>query len=238
MYHVPAAKHRLVPLDMSSIPLVYLDAVARAGGTPIAIPNDPGGIAQLLQLIDGLLIVGGDDLDPRRYTDHPVYRPDIGYSVGRDETELQLARLALDRDLPLLGICRGHQVLNVALGGSLHQHLLDGVTTRNHSQYLSDRPDRVVWHDIKITPKSRLRRITGRDRQRVNSDHHQGIDRVGDGLTVTARSTDGVVEAIEGDRWSFAMGLQWHPERIMTTHPDQLKYFRAFVRAATKFRDT
>ncbi len=220
------------PVSIASLPLIFIDLVAREGAVPLAIPNNPQGLAQLVPIISGLLIIGGDDLDPSLYTKeqrHPATQRNF---PSRDATELKIVRAALRRGVPVLGICRGNQVLNVAQGGSLHQHLLDGITDRQHSQFGSKNPKRIVWHDVALVPGSQAAKIVGSRKLRVNSDHHQGIDKVGRKLKVTATSSDGVVEAIEGTDWPFVMGLQWHPERIAATHPVHGKFFRAFVRAS------
>jgi putative glutamine amidotransferase len=235
---LPARLHQIGPFDLASLPLVYLDAIARSGGTPVAIPNDPASIGSLLPMVDGLLFMGGEDLDPKRYTKDPANPHNQPYSVGRDETELRLMRLALRRGLPILGICRGTQVLNVTLGGTLHQHLLDGITDFNHCQMLSDAPDKIVWHEAEFVPGSLVQQIFRRTHMTINSDHHQGVAKVGRGLTVTARARDGVVEALELPDHQFVLGMQWHPERIFGTHPEQLKPFRRLVKEAKQFSES
>ena len=230
-----AGKHPWGPVDLASLPIVYLDAIARSGGLPVALPNEPDAIGQVLPAISGLLIMGGEDIDPKYYTKEPPSRHNVAYSEPRDRTEFNLVRLALRRNLPILGLCRGAQIINIAQRGSLHQHLLDGVTDFNHCQLLSDHPDEPTWHPVEFTPGSHLRQIFGKKTLTVNSDHHQGINTPGRHLAVTARAPDGVVEGIEGTKWPFVVGIQWHPERIYGIHPEQLKPFRALVREAKAF---
>lgn len=235
MGFLPAGKHQLGQYDLASLPLVYLSAVTRSGGVPVAIPNDPAAIGSILPIVDGLLFMGGEDLDPKYYTADKPNAHNQKFSVGRDETELRLMKMALRRRLPILGICRGTQVLNVTQGGSLHQHLLDGVTEFEHCQTFSPTPDQPIWHDIAIEPNSRLHEVAKKRNWTVNSDHHQGVDRVGRGLIATAHAPDGVVECIESTKHPFVMGVQWHPERIYTTNPEQLKLFKRLIKEAKSF---
>lgn len=197
----------------------YLDAVVTAGGTPMLLPpvcTD----TDVLDVLDGLIIVGGSDLDPSLYGQEPhprtVFRPD------RDEHDLALTRAALDRGLPLLAICRGAQVLNVVLGGSLHQHIPDLLPGANYQ------PAPGVFGQVTVdtTEGSRLRDAVGA-RVTVPCYHHQAIDRVGEGLTVTGRSPDGLIQAIEGTRDAWVVGVQFHPEQ----NSADLRIFQALVAA-------
>ena len=208
--------------DAALLPRVYLDAVAAAGGVPLLLPpvgTDP----TVLDLLDGLIIAGGCDVDPASYdaTPHPET---VDTRPGRDEHERTLIQGALDRDLPLLAICRGLQMLNVTLGGTLHQHLPDVITHDEH------RPSPAVFGttEVKLEPDSLAGRILG-DRAGVRCYHHQAIDVLAPGLTVTARAGDGTVEAVEVDGHAFALGVQWHPEE----NPDDLRLFTALI-AATR----
>jgi putative glutamine amidotransferase len=167
-----------------------------------AMADDP---EQLLDMLDGLILAGGSDVDPATYgaEPHPETR---GTNEERDRFEVALARAALERDMPVLGICRGMQMLNVACGGTLEQHL-DDVQTHRHT------PGQFGDHEVQLDPESLAARAAGGERVLVKSHHHQGVDRVGDGLQVTGRNPgDGVVEAIELPDRQFALGVLWHPE--------------------------
>ncbi|GJF33534.1 gamma-glutamyl-gamma-aminobutyrate hydrolase [Kitasatospora sp. NE20-6] len=204
----------------SLVPQTYVDAVSRAGGTPVLLPPQPGGTAHLLDALDGLVLAGGSDVDPARYG--AAAGPHTGDPHrARDTWEFDLLQDALARDLPLLGVCRGLQVLNVALGGTLVQHLPDG----SHQQV----PAVFVRRPVRIDPDSRLGAVLGTAAE-VACYHHQAADRLGAGLRATAWSTDGTVEALELPGRRFTLGVQWHPE----TDPDDLRLFAAFVTASCK----
>jgi putative glutamine amidotransferase len=214
------------------LPRVYFDAVTRAGGIAVLLPPQPvnAAIAQrVLDGLDGLIITGGKDVDPARYgqsahteTDEP--RPD------RDAWEDLLLHQAIARELPFLGICRGAQMLNVALGGSLHQHLPDLVGNTSHQA--GGGVFNVV--DVVIEPNTTLSTLL--DGQTllpaVPVYHHQSIDRVADGLTVTARTDAGIVQAVELPAVPFGVAVQWHPEQT----PDDLRLFTGLIEAATEYR--
>jgi putative glutamine amidotransferase len=189
---------------------VYVDAVVRAGGVPFVLPALDAADADLALLaLDGLLLSGGGDVDPARYGAAPV--PEVyGVDPGRDAFETALVLAAARAGLPVLGICRGAQVLNVALGGSLHQHV-PAVTGQNHS--VKDRPYEPV-HAVRVTPGSLLAGVVGGTDIAVNSLHHQAVDRVGAGLRAVAWAEDGCVEAIESDGLGRFLGVQWHPELL------------------------
>lgn len=198
----------------------YIAALERAGADVIAV--DAAGA--LPAEFDALCVSGGEDVDPERYDE--ADRGCEAVSPERDALELGLARMALDRDLPVLGVCRGLQVLNVAFGGSLVQHL-DG--------HRPEDPDGVVSHVVTPAAGSRLAEATGAAPQRVNSRHHQAVtaERLGDGLTPTVRVGD-LIEAFESDRHRWVVGIQWHPERTAEVDPAAARIFEAFVRAAER----
>ncbi|MEW9547641.1 gamma-glutamyl-gamma-aminobutyrate hydrolase family protein [Nonomuraea sp. NPDC050783] len=188
------------------LPYMYVEQVVRAGGQPVVLPpaGDP---AEALRGLDGLVLAGGGDIDPARYGAEPHER--TGYVRGfRDEAEFALLARALEAGLPYLGVCRGLQVLNVALGGSLHQHLPDVVGHSGHA------PGPGVFGHLPVTPVpgSRLAKAVGADPLAVPHYHHQAVDRLAPGLTVAASAGDGTVEAVELDAAPFAMAVQWHPE--------------------------
>ncbi len=193
------------------LPRSYSDAVTRAGGLAILLVPDAvvaGDPDELLERLDGLVLSGGADVDPGNYgaAAHPQTGPT---DPERDHFELALARRAVERDLPLLGICRGMQVLDVALGGSLHQHLPDVV---GHDGHLHTH-GRFGDHDVRLAPGSLAARAAGQERHATKSHHHQGIDRLGGGLRVTGWSTlDELPEAVELPDARFVLGVQWHPE--------------------------
>ncbi|MFJ9607479.1 gamma-glutamyl-gamma-aminobutyrate hydrolase family protein [Kitasatospora sp. NPDC101176] len=201
----------------SLVPQTYVDSVARAGGTPVLLPPQPGGVEHLLDALDGLLLAGGPDIDPARYAADADPRTGPPHHA-RDDWESTLLHAALSRDLPLLGVCRGMQLLNVELGGTLLQHLPDG----SHQTV----PAAFVRHRVDLTEGSRLAAVLGPVTE-VSCYHHQAVDRIGAGLRVTGRSTDGTVEALELPDRHFALGVQWHPE---TDSYDQ-RIFQALVAA-------
>ena len=213
--------------------MTYMRAVQRTGGVPVVIPPLPGGAEPLLERIDGLLLSGGPDLDPIAYRHEAS--PELGPTWRElDEVEFALATGADERGIPVLGICRGVQALNTVRGGTLHQDLptLNG-SLIEHRQ--TDGGD-VLTHEATIEPGTLLARLTGAERIEVNSFHHQAIDRLGDGLIVSARSEDGIVEAIEDpEPGKFFLGVQWHAE-FLAERAAEHAIFRAFLQAAAEPR--
>lgn len=185
----------------------YVHAVEEAGARPLLVPPSPEAAEDTLVGVDGLVFTGGEDLDPSLYGQQRHPQTDTPHRL-RDAGELALLRAALDHDLPVLAICRGAQVLNVALGGDLHQHVPDLV---GHDGHRSEPPGRFVEHEVEVDALSRLGQAVG-VRLRVLSHHHQAIRRLGTGLVATAFSADGLVEAVEAPQSRFAVGLLWHPE--------------------------
>lgn len=209
----------------------YVRAVERAGGVPVLIPPlpDESSLRAICDRLDGLLLTGGEDITPDLYGEQPI--PECGASDRqRDELEIAFARWALDTDIPLLGICRGMQLLNIARGGSLYQDLgTQQPQTRQHAQVRHPRSHRA--HDIRILPDSRLAAILDTTRHSVNSLHHQAVNRVGDGVRIVAWSPDDVAEAMELPAYSFALAVQYHPEELESTDEASQRLFSAFVRA-------
>lgn len=210
---VEQARHGAWDEPSALLHLSYLDAVQRAGGIALMIPPDAA-IAEdpdlILDRIDGLLLAGGADLDPASYgaTPHPET---IGTTPARDETEVALTQAALARDMPVLGICRGMQTLNVALGGTLIQHVPDAVGHEQHRRHIGTFAGND--HAVGLDAGSLAAKAAGEERYTVFSHHHQAIDGIGAGLLVTGRSElDGLPEAIESPEHGYVLGVQWHPE--------------------------
>jgi gamma-glutamyl-gamma-aminobutyrate hydrolase PuuD len=201
--YVTRAAFGVWDLDAALVPSDYVRAVERAGGRALLIPPSDDGVEETLDALDGLILSGGSDLGPGQEA-HPETN---GVVPERDSAELALLTAALVRDLPVLAICRGSQVLNVALGGDLVQHLPDSVGDETHKHS----PGSFSDHEIEVVPDERLYPILG-ERVAVKSHHHQGIGRVGDGLRVAAVADDGTVEAVWKPDSRFAVGVLWHPE--------------------------
>jgi putative glutamine amidotransferase len=191
----------------------YVDAVHSAGGLAVLLPPDPQLVQQpdeALELIDGLLLAGGADLDPASYGE-AAHAETRDAAPERDAFEIALTRAAIERDVPVLGICRGMQLINVALGGTLIQHLPEHLGHQEHRRVSGsfDGSD----HDVDVLDDTLAMRVIGGSRHATKSHHHQGVDRLGDGLSVSARSPfDGLIEAIELPDRAFVLGVQWHPE--------------------------
>ncbi|MER7797717.1 gamma-glutamyl-gamma-aminobutyrate hydrolase family protein [Microbacterium sp. NPDC096154] len=212
-------------VEAAFLPRVYLDGVIAAGGVPVLLPPQPlgpGVIDTALARLDGLVVSGGVDVDPARYGAAPHPRTDTPNRL-RDDWEFALLDRALEVDLPFLAICRGMQVLNVLRGGTLHQHLPD-VVGDDRYQRGGGRFSRV---DVRVTPGSRLSGLVGPS-VHAAVYHHQAIDRPGDGLVVTARSEDDVVEAVEIPDAAHALAVQWHPEE----DADDRRLFQSLIDAA------
>lgn len=206
----------------------YSQAIEDQGGLPVVAPVAAPLIAEaLVQRVDGVVFSGGADIDPA-YFDQPPH-PQLGaVDPQRDAFELALYRAARSAGTPILGICRGVQLINVAEGGSLHQHVPALNGNVQHSQ--ADRGG-TPHHRLDIAPGSILARGFEREQVFVNSYHHQGLDRLGGGLVVTARSQDGLIEAVEGESGAWLLGVQWHPEMSYAAHPDQRAPFELFMAA-------
>jgi putative glutamine amidotransferase len=200
-------------LEAVLLPRSYVTAVQRAGGLALLIPPDDQLTAEpdeVLERVDALLLAGGADIDPAAYGAEP-HAQTQGTVPERDEFEIALARRALERDLPLLGICRGMQLINVAAGGTLVQHLPDAFGHGDHRRSPGSFDD--ADHDVRLTPGSLAARAAGEEHHGTKSHHHQGVAELGRGLQVTGWSTlDDLPEAIEAPACRFALGVQWHPE--------------------------
>lgn len=211
----------------------YSDAVESAGGIPILIPllNDLEAVGALLARVDGLLLPGGIDVQPHLYDEDP--HPLLGEVDPKiDDLELALARWALEKDLPILGICRGLQVLNVALGGTLYQDVNDQIDGTMRHVY-PDLPRTQVIHNVAIEPESLLEQVTGKRSFWVNSIHHQAVKKPGHGVRISGRAEDGVVEAIESTLNHYVIAVQWHPEELFKTEEACANLFLGLVNAAS-----
>lgn len=225
--YVTPAKWSYWELEAALIPHDYVRAVERAGGRALLVPPSEDGVDETLDALDGLIFSGGSDLDPELYGEEP-HPETFGVHRDRDRAEVGLLRAALERDMPVLGICRGIQVLNVARGGVLQQHLPDVVGNDRHKH---DPPGVFSDHDVEIEPDTRLGSILGDHHAPVKSHHHQGLERLGEGLRVSAHADDGTVEAIEDPAHRFALGVLWHPEAGEDT-----KLFEALVEESREYR--
>ena len=208
------------PMRELALGLTYTQAVARAGGVPVVIPpfGSDESIAGLLDRVDGVVLAGGPDIHPSLYGREP--HPELGPTeASLDGSEIALVRMALDRELPLLCICRGLQALNVARGGTLVQHL------PGHRQ---ERPGREPTHGVRIAPGSVLAQALGATEAHVNSFHHQAVDELGLHLRAVAWAEDGLVEGIEATDREFVVGVQWHAEGLVDAG-EQAALFESFI---------
>ena len=226
--HTPPITTAKQPQDRLNF--AYSDAIASTGGIPVVLPNiligeDP---SALLAKLDGLLLSGGYDCDPCLFGEEKL-NESVEIDSRRDDWELPLARAAVERGIPILAICRGIQTLNVAMGGTLYQDLPAQFPTDVDHRQQANRD--VATHAIEVDPDSRLATIIGRSMQ-VNSFHHQSLKRIADGLRVVACAPDGVVEAVEGTGTGFLIGVQFHPEEMVSGSSQAAALFKAFTAAA------
>ncbi len=200
----------------------YVRSVVAAGGVPLLVPPVLDGFSEVLDALDGIVFSGGSDLDPELYGQE-AHTETVGVVRERDDFELALMRAALERDLPILAICRGSQVLNVALGGTLEQHVPDRVGGDLHKEVAGV----FAEHGVDVAAGSRLASIVG-EHTEVKSHHHQSYTGIGKGLTVSARAADGTPEALEDQSRRFTLGVLWHPEE-----GEDLALFEALVAEAS-----
>ena len=223
--YVTQAQWSYWDVEAALVPASYVRAIERVGGRPVLIPPSEDGVEETLAAVDGLLFSGGSDLDPELYDQEP-HDQTFGAVPERDRAELALLEAALARDMPVLAVCRGSQVLNVARGGDLVQHLPEEVghdRHRHHEPMMAD-------HDVTVKTDSKLGAILG-DRAPVKSSHHQGFGRLGEGLREAAWAEDGTIEALEDPSHPFAVGVLWHPEE-----GEDFALFRALVEEAAAYR--
>ncbi len=206
----------------------YAEAVADAGGLPVALTHDPALAPSFLDRIDALVVTGGAfDIDPALYGE-PGRHASVTLKETRTAAEFALVRGALARDIPVLGICGGQQLLAVALGGALLQHIPDSVA--DPLQHEQKNPRDQPSHEVRLVPDTLLARIAGTATMQVNSSHHQAVRGTGRFAVVNATAPDGVIEGIEDPRYAFCLGVQWHPE--FRIDPADARIFRALVAAA------
>jgi putative glutamine amidotransferase len=223
---------RLPGSPLFAVAQVYVRAVALGGGAPLIIPPhlEEAGLRAIFERLDGLLLSGGGDIKPALFGEEDgglLWQVD----EQRDRAELALARWALTERLPLLAICRGIQILNVAAGGTLVQDIPTQVPgTLSHSAVL--RPLSQIAHTVEIVAGSRLAGLVGAGEVEVNSAHHQAVKSVGTGLVVTAHAPDGIIEGLEAPDHPFCVGVQWHPEVMAENHPEMRRLFAGLVEAA------
>jgi gamma-glutamyl-gamma-aminobutyrate hydrolase PuuD len=209
----------------SLVPQDYVNAIEKAGGRPLLVPPSDDGIGETLDALDGVIFSGGSDLDPEMYGQE-AHPETYGIVEQRDRAELALLEAALARDMPVLAICRGSQILNVALGGDLVQHLPDVVGDEKHKHT----PGEYADHEVDVHPETRLGALLG-ERAPVKSHHHQGFGQLGEGLQEAARADDGTVEALEDPSRRFTIGVLWHPEA-----GEDMRLFEELVTEAERYR--
>jgi putative glutamine amidotransferase len=224
--YLTPAKWGVWDAESALVPATYVTALERAGGRPMLVPPSEDGLEETLDALHGLVLPGGTDIEPELYGQE-AHPETYGVVPERDRSELALLTGALEREMPVLAICRGSQILNVARGGDLVQHLPDVVGHDRHKE----EPGEFGEHDVRIHPESRLGRLLGKHAP-IKSHHHQGFGRLGEGLRDVAWADDGTVEAVEDAGRPFLFGVLWHPE---AGEDDAL--FAALVEAAQAYRD-
>ena len=225
-YAEPSVRWGVWDVPAAVIPLSYVRAIESAGGRALVVPPSEEGIEETLDAVDGLLFSGGADINPDEYG-HDAHPETNNVRPDRDRGELALLTAALERDMPLLAVCRGSQVLNVARGGDIVQHLPEVVGDEKHKQT----PGVFADHDVEVKTETRLGSLLG-DRAPVKSHHHQGFGRLGEGLVETAWAEDGTLEGVEDPGKRFALGVLWHPEA-----GEDMALFRALVDEARAYRE-
>ncbi len=217
----------------------YVAALVAAGAMPVLIPPElPAALLSgAFDRVDGVLLTGGGDVDPALYGETDLTGTVGDIKPARDAAELQISRWAAETDKPLLGICRGHQVVNVALGGRLYVDLPSQFPTDLTHAADESKPLDHLAHEVIVEPASRLGMIVGLTRLVTNSRHHQAVREIGQGLVVSARSPDGLIEATEKPDARFFLSVQWHPENLWARDPAMRALFRALVEAAASTRE-
>lgn len=224
------------PVEFKGLPTSYVEAVIAAGGIPLLIPEglDEADLELVFDRIDGLLVPGGGDVDPSFYGEELRHETLRGINPGLDKLEFYMVRKAVAEQKPMLAICRGHQVFNVAMGGTLWQDVGSQTEGETEHDLFRKFPRHHIAHDVTITAGTNLARCLGTLTVSVNSLHHQGVRQLAPELTVAAVAPDGLVEGVEVPGHPFAVGVQWHPENLVHDHPPMMSLFKGFIDAAGK----
>ncbi len=214
----------------------YIAAVRAAGGLPVILPESETDLQGILDTVDGLIFSGGSDFDPTIYGDPDAHETTYGIDPERDNFEIKLFKMAVKQDKPVLGICRGVQTMNVAMGGTLIQDIPSDVTGNiEHRQQAIGKSQTDVSHVVTVTDEqSPLFAALGTNHMNVNSFHHQSVKEAATGLKVAAVADDGVIEALWHPAMSFGLGVQWHPEMLAAQHDEHAALFRALVNASSR----
>lgn len=224
---------------LSTLSEYYSKAVEAAGGIPVILPTHLSDTQAVLDRLDGIIITGGGDIDPSRY-DQIAHETTGGIDHERDQLEIAIVKAAIAREMPLLGICRGLQVLNVALAGSLHQDIdtliPDAAEHRQQNQQIfHEEPTQTVT----LAPGEHpLTEMANHNTMHVNTFHHQSINRLGEGLQAIAHGTDGVIESVYYPQAPFCMAVQWHPEMLASSRDEHAAIFRGLIEAALAYQST
>jgi putative glutamine amidotransferase len=230
-YHLADDRVPRWPRGGFGVPAPYIDALRRAGALALIVsPGETSEPAEILDRFDGLMLVGGGDVDPSLYGGDPGAEHIYGVEPDRDRLEIALLHEANGRNLPTLCICRGMQVMNIAFGGSLQRHLPDVPGLIDHGVPTAGTES---LHSVTLEPRSRTGEAAGVEQLVCSSHHHQGVDRLGEGLRVSGRSPDGLIEAIEAEGEGWMIGLEWHPEETATQDPAQQAFFDRLAGASS-----
>ncbi|AZR72319.1 hypothetical protein BBF96_02270 [Anoxybacter fermentans] len=220
------------PLEFT-LPKLYVRAIENVGGLPLILPiidKDVALIAEMVERVDGILLTGGVDVDPMLFGEEP--HTEMGrIDPERDFFELHLAKIALEKNLPILGICRGCQVLNVAAGGTIVQDIPSFYGKDKVHKHKQTAPRWYPTHSVEIVKGSKLEAIFKTNKITVNSYHHQSVKEPAPGFIVSAKAKDGIIEAIEGIEYKYALGIQWHPELMWQKYPQFKNLFQSFIDA-------
>lgn len=234
-----ANRKRAVPdvkQDAGGFTWDYIEAVELAGGVPLVAPNisEEDSIEAMAGLVDGILFTGGVDVHPGYYNEE-IIADNLTICDRRDKFEMRLAKKVLPMDMPLLGICRGMQLLNIAAGGSVYQDIgLQYKTGISHSNPKSRKDD--IIHSVRLVENTRLYNIYGTELKEVNSFHHQSVKDLAPVFKASAHAEDGLVEAFEGEGNRFIIGVQWHPEMLVGKYPKELEIFKRFIDIAKEHK--
>lgn len=225
---ITCQNENLINRSINRINTTYVNAILEAGGVPIIIPiqRNIKVISNYVNIIDGLLLSGGEDISSLYFGEEPI-REVEEICHDRDMTELELFRIAYEMKIPIMGICRGHQLINVALGGKNYQDIYKQIPSIGG--HTCDYNLQEGYHSIEISPDSVMNEIFHKERITVNSLHHQAIKEPGDNLKVTARAMDGVIEAVESTNDNFILGVQFHPEAMAGKHKEFKNLFSYFI---------